>query len=247
MPAERMMRTNDVRSTMRYLMGTAVAQSDYNFPTDGFELSFQNIFTGSGTPGPRLEMYFESIDISGGTLKGNEVYRETGLAAVALMARQGAGETDIMDFVERIEDMFCEGQYFWVDDVNIPATVMNHDRAAPGTRPALLMIPPNLNMLGTPMDSEDPDSEDWPTAAALMDHAELLKIPRLTKMQGETPEEYDERRNDHPLNTGVYTAPNAGYIAIQKPVMVGSGYRDEAVYRLPVTVKYVATSFFTGE
>ena len=57
----------------------------------------------------------------------------------------------------------------------------------------------------------------------------------------------DMRVDIRNTDISVYTRPNSGYMTIQKPVMVGSSYRDEGNFRLPVTIRYTAVSYFTED
>lgn len=59
---------------------------------------------------PRLEVTFDGVERTGGTLKGNEVLREVGFFSVVVCVEQGQGEDAALDYADDIASAFPEGQ-----------------------------------------------------------------------------------------------------------------------------------------
>lgn len=71
--------------------------------------AWPNVSFDAGTL-PRLEITFDGVERTGGTLKGNEVLREVGIFAVVVCVEQGQGEDAALDYADDIAAAFPEGQ-----------------------------------------------------------------------------------------------------------------------------------------
>ena len=216
------MRTIDVRETMKFLVAAACTEYDY-LRANGLQLGFQNIETSPNAEIYTVEVYFEAIDIMGGTLSGNEIYRESAYVAVAILSPLGAGEEVSLTLASHLDTFFLEGTYFYVDELQ--------DEERGGLRPLL------PDYAGDVKDIDLTSMRNYVNgvteSGTVGEEGYIAPVPGLKVNLDSTS-----------LNLDVYTRPNAGYIAVQRPVMVGSSYRDEGRFRLPVTIQYTATSYF---
>lgn len=71
--------------------------------------AWPNVSFDAGTL-PRLEAITDGVERTGGTLKGNQTLRETGLFTVVVCVEQGAGEDTALDYADDIAALFPEGQ-----------------------------------------------------------------------------------------------------------------------------------------
>ena len=149
------------------------------------------------------------------------------MAAIAILTPLGEGEENAMTLAGHIDDMFSEGNYFYVDDLS----VLTDDRNAM-VRPVIPDYEGNVSDINLSVMRNYVNG--IPEVGMEGQEGYIAPVPGL-------------KIDVQNTNVSMYRSPNAGYITIQKPVMVGSSYRDEGKYRLPVTVRYVATSYFTED
>ena len=100
------MKTLDVRNVLKFLVAAAcrdcsVSVHNPNVNTDASLLD-------------RVEVQVVATNQTGGTLKGNEIFRETGTLMVIATSPFGGGEGAAMETAEEVVSVFREGRYFKV-------------------------------------------------------------------------------------------------------------------------------------